>query len=145
MDDLRLTVEENPAPGDVERLDDGIYAYNAEQTGQRDGRLLGIFLRDADGRVVGGAFANTWCGCLEVKLLWIDESLRRGGHGTRLLRAAEQEALARGCHTAMLDTYTFQAPAFYQKLGYEVYAVIDDPQTRAQKIFLKRTLAPAAT
>ncbi len=142
MDELRITVEENPAPGDVERIDDGIYAYNAEQTGHADGRLLGVFLRDAEGRVRGGAFGNTWCGCLEVKLLWVEDGLRSGGYGTQLLYAAEQEAIARGCHTAMLDTYEFQAPEFYKKLGYEVYAELNDPQTRTKKIFLKRTLGP---
>lgn len=144
MDELRLTIEENPAPADIERIDDGIYTYNAEQTGHSDGRLLGVFLRDAAGRIRGGAFGNTWCGCLDVRLLWVEEELRRGGYGTRLLRAAEQEAIARGCHTAMLDTYAFQAPDFYRKLGYEVYAEFDDPQTGAKKFFLKRALAPQA-
>jgi GNAT superfamily N-acetyltransferase len=144
MNELRLSIEENPDPGDVERLDDGIYAYNAEQTGRSDGRLLSVFLRDGEGRVVGGAFGNTWCGCLEVRLLWVEESLRRGGLGAQLLRAAEQEAIARGCHTAMLDTYEFQAPDFYRKLGYTVYAEIDDPQTQRKKIFLKRGLIPSS-
>ena len=40
--------------------------------------------------------------------------------------AAETEAKARGCRRATLDTYSFQAPAFYQRLGYKIVAAVDD-------------------
>jgi len=46
--------------------------------------------------------------------------------GTQLLQAAEQEAHARGCQYMILDSYDFQAPGFYQKHGYEVFAVLED-------------------
>jgi GNAT superfamily N-acetyltransferase len=141
MDALRLSVEQEPDAQEVEQLAAGLYAYNAAQTGQDDGQALAVFLRDAAGQVVGGAAGHTWCGCLEVKLLWVAEGLRHQGYGTQLLAAIEQAARARGCHTAMLDTYAFQAPDFYPKLGYTVYGTLEDPQTGVQKVFFKRALA----
>ena len=39
---------------------------------------------------------------------------------------AETEGLKRGCHTAYLDTFSFQAPKFYTKFGYTELGCIDD-------------------
>ena len=143
MTALPLSVEDDPNPRDVERLEQGLYAYNVARTGHADGQSLAVFLRDAAGQVVGGAAGNTWCDCLEVKQLWVDESLRHTGYGARLLHAIEQAAIARGCQRAMLDTYAFQAPAFYPRFGYQVYGVLDDPQTGAKRYFFTRSLGRA--
>lgn len=64
------------------------------------------------GRIIGH-----W---LEIEYLWVQEPHRHSGLGSRLLAAAETEALERGCHTAILTTYDFQARAFYEKHGYAV-------------------------
>ena len=63
------------------------------------------------------------------------------GYGRRLLQTLEQEARAQQCHLAILDTYSFQAPDFYQRLGYEVFGVIDGYPRGYQKVFLKKRLA----
>jgi GNAT superfamily N-acetyltransferase len=122
----RLTIEDDPRHADVRALEEGLYQYNVQQTGRNDGRWLGLFLRDADGTIVGGLSGWTWAGWLKVSILWLREDLRRQDHGTGLLKAAEAEAVARGCTRATLDTYSFQAPGFYQKLGYEIVAAVDD-------------------
>jgi GNAT superfamily N-acetyltransferase len=58
--------------------------------------------------------------------VWIDERFRGQGYGERMLAAAEDEARRRGCAHAHLDTLSFQARPFYEKLGYRVYGVLDD-------------------
>ena len=123
---LPYVVEDEPSPTDVRALEDGLYRYNVEQTGRDDGRWLAIFLRDADGRIVAGLSGWTWAGWLKVANLWVRQDLRRKGHGHHLLGAAEAEAVARGCTRATLDTYSFQAPEFYQRLGYRIVAAVDD-------------------
>jgi GNAT superfamily N-acetyltransferase len=140
MGQVRLELCEDPDPRDVAALEDGLYEYNRDRTGLTDGRAVAAFLRDEDGGLLGGAFGYTWGGCLEVKYLWVSAALRQGGHGSRLMRSLEQDAIRQGCHTSMLDTYEFQAPQFYRKLGYVLYGEIDDPQTRARKYFFKRSL-----
>jgi GNAT superfamily N-acetyltransferase len=81
-------------------------------------RRLGCFARAAGGAIVGGAVGRTWGECCELQQLWVDPAHRRAGTGARLLRLFEQRAFERGCRTFYLDTFSFQAPAFYRRLGY---------------------------
>jgi len=119
-------IETEPSASDVRALEDGLYRYNVEQTGRDDGQWLAIFVRDADGRVIAGLSGWTWAGWLKVNNLWLRPDLRGKGHGRDLLTAAETEAKARGCTRATLDTYSFQAPLFYQRLGYKIVGAVDD-------------------
>lgn len=91
------------------------------------------------GAIIAGLTAFTWGGTLRILVLWVHESWRRHGYGTQLLAAAEQEALARGCEHAVVDTHSFQAPQFYPKRGYTVCGLIDDyPVGYQQIVFQKR-------
>jgi ribosomal protein S18 acetylase RimI-like enzyme len=53
--------------------------------------------------------------------MWVDPSRRRQGLGRELLTAVEDQARGRGCRWAKLNTWEFQAPEFYERLGYLVY------------------------
>jgi ribosomal protein S18 acetylase RimI-like enzyme len=139
MSTQRLTIEDEPSPADVRVLEDGLYRYNVQQTGRDDGQWLAIFIRDADGTIVAGLNGWTWAGWLKVLNLWIHEDRRRRRLGRELLGAAEKEAVARGCTRATLDTFSFQAPGFYQKLGYEIAAIVEDfPAGHTQYTLTKR-------
>jgi ribosomal protein S18 acetylase RimI-like enzyme len=67
-----------------------------------------------------------WGGCCYVAYLWVHESERGRGIGTALLVAAEEHAKAKGCKVVLLATHSFQAPRFYERLGYEQQAVLRD-------------------
>jgi GNAT superfamily N-acetyltransferase len=121
-----VVVETEPSLHDIRDLQEHLYAYNAERTGCHDGQWLAIFWREASGGLVAGLYGWTWARCLRVSDLWVRESERRRGRGSRLLQAAEHEARARGCTRAVLDTHSFQAPGFYQKHGYLVVSVVED-------------------
>ena len=110
------------------------------RTGRRDFRPLGIFLRDENRDIVGGLSGYTWAGWLEIRFLWVREDLRGQGYGRRMLEAAEVEARMRGCDHAWLDSYTFQAPAFYQHLGYEVFGSLKGFPPPDDRVFLTRAL-----
>jgi GNAT superfamily N-acetyltransferase len=122
----RFVIESEPSVRDIRFLQDRLYEYNAEQTGIHDGKWLAIFLRDDSAAIVAGLFGWTWARCLKVSDLWVHEKERGRGRGRQLLEAAENEARARGCTRAVLDTHSFQAPAFYQKRGYRVASIIED-------------------
>jgi GNAT superfamily N-acetyltransferase len=140
MDDTELTIDDRPDEADVQFLDQRINDFNVATTGITDGRLLSLFLRDEQGAIVAGLYGWTWGGCLEIKYLWVAEALRGCGHGTRLLAAAEREAITRGCTQAMLDTHSFQAPAFYQRAGYTIFGVLDNYPVGHAKYYLKKQL-----
>jgi len=103
-------------------------AYNEQQTGRaEDFRFLILLLRDPESReITGGLWGRTLYGWLYIHLLVIPEPQRRQGLGTRLVQMAEQEARARGCQGALVDTFSFQARPFYERLGYRVFATIED-------------------
>ncbi len=67
------------------------------------------------------------------------ESRRGQGLGRTLLEAAKAEAVRRGCIQIVLLTHSFQAPAFYERLGYVKQATIPNyPDGHAQFVYLKR-------
>lgn len=77
--------------------------------------------------------------------LWVAQAARGAGHGTRLVRDAEAYARARGAVGATLETHSFQARPFYERLGYEVFATLDGYPRGHAKFFLRKDLAQTST
>ncbi len=97
-----------------------------------------MFLRDAAQAVVAAAAGHTWGGTCELRQVWVDEPLRRQGIGRRLMAEVEAEARRRGCRQIVLTTHSFQAPQFYQKLGFGVVSeVADYPRGHSQVVLRK--------
>ena len=121
-----LVVDSAPRHEDIRFLDTALYEFNRERTGIDDGKLFAIFLRHADGTVAGGADGWTWGGTCKVQHLFVPANMRGKGLGTRLMQAIEDEARARVCRHILLETHSFQAPAFYRGLGFELVGRIDE-------------------
>lgn len=136
---VRFDITAEPAPGEIQYLEERIYEFNSAATGITDGEWLSIFVRDEADRIVAGICGNIWGGCLEIRQLWVEEGRRKQGLGTQLLEAAEEEARRRGCGQILLMTFSFQAPAFYARHRFEVVAVVDD-HPRGHKNLLMRKL-----
>lgn len=96
-----------------------------EQGGLR-GTPLEVFLLDDRQKIKAGLVGLTRWNWLLIEALWVDELLRRQGFGSQIMQLAEQEAKRRGCTEAILDTFSVQAKGFYEKLGYEMFAQVDD-------------------
>ena len=87
---------------------------------------LCIVLRDEDGQNLGGLIGDTYYGWLSVSLMYLREDLRGQGYGEKLLLRAEEKACSRGVKNVFLDTFSFQTPDFYQKLGYHIFGELVD-------------------
>ncbi|MBN2005103.1 MAG: GNAT family N-acetyltransferase [Anaerolineae bacterium] len=103
-----------------------INEYNDQQAGPQKGKMLCFVIRDPDQAVVGGVIAEMYWEWLCVHLIWIREDLRHQGYGQRLMASIEDEGRKRGAKYVHLDTFTFQAPDFYRKLGYQVFGELKD-------------------
>lgn len=101
-------------------IDWGLGDSNDEAAPLHEVGRLSCFARLASGAVVGGAVGRTWGTCGELQQLWVEPGHRRSGVGSRLVRLFEARAAKRGCTLFYLETFSFQAPAFYRSLGYEV-------------------------
>ncbi len=128
-----------PTPADVQYLEDRIYEFSSNATHIDDGRYLAFFVREGS-EIVAGICGNTWGGACEIRQFWVKASHRRRGLGTALFEAAEQEARRRGCTQIVLMTFSFQAPAFYAKRGFEVAATIDDHPRGYQNLLMRKHL-----
>jgi ribosomal protein S18 acetylase RimI-like enzyme len=107
------------SPADAVRC--GLALFNLGHPGELHAPLH-VFLRDSDTHeVVGGLLGRTGRGGLHITEFWIAEVYRRQGHGSNLLASAEQRATSRGCRFAYLETFSFNAPAFYERNGYRVF------------------------
>jgi GNAT superfamily N-acetyltransferase len=122
---IAIDVHDSLPEADSGIVDAGLGAFNVAAASLQDVRPVSCFARLPGGDVVGGAIGRTWGRCCEIRQLWVDEAHRGRGIGTRLMRAIEARAEARGCSTFYLETWTFQARAFYERLGYDVRLTID--------------------
>jgi ribosomal protein S18 acetylase RimI-like enzyme len=141
MNDPMIVASDTATPADLQYLEEQVNAYNFATTGIRDARLLVMLLRDSAGRIYAGLSGHTWGGVAEIKFLWVNESNRHTGVGSRLLRAAEAEARSRGCMKVVLSTHSFQAPGFYRKHGYVVAGEFSDYPRGYASIFLEKLLS----
>jgi len=138
--DYRIVLTDSPDPADVQVVYEGLDAYNAAQGAAVDWLPLMIFVRDHQGKVVGGLTGGTYWGWLYIGRLWVEEHLRGQKYGSRVLAEAEKEALRRGCQHAYVDTQDFQALPFYKKLGYVVYGELKDMPVGHTRYSLKKRL-----
>lgn len=118
---ITLQVHDDALPrGDAGVVDQGLGDFNETNAPLSEVRALGCFARDETGTVVGGAVGRSWGDACELQQLWVDEKRRGGGLGSQLMHAFEQRARERGCRHFYLETFSFQAPDFYRRFGYEV-------------------------
>ena len=119
-------------------IGDLIRSYNRSKREAAESEPLNIYVEDDSGELMAGLVAETFGNWLEIEYLFVKEELRRQGIGTQLLQQAESEAKKRNCRFAFVNTYQFQAPAFYQKHGYqEVFTLKDYPCTGQRHYYQK--------
>ncbi|HEX8669976.1 MAG TPA: GNAT family N-acetyltransferase [Allosphingosinicella sp.] len=130
------------APGDAERaaVVAPLTAFNAANGYAPDTRPLAVLLRDGAGEAVGGLWGKTGYGWMFVEFLSVPETLRGRDFGSALMAKAEAEARQRGCAGAWLTTFSFQARAFYEKLGYRVFGELENSPGDNIRIFMRKRL-----
>ena len=108
----------------IQLLEERIYEYNSIKINKDDGRLFSRIVRNEDKDIIAGMAGWTWAGVCEITQLWVNEKLRGSGIGGMLLEAAEAEAKDKGCIMILVKTYSFQAPHFYLKHGFDTEQVL---------------------
>ena len=119
---VRISSEPGAGPEEIAAIRDGLHDFNFEATGFREVHAITLFVRNNHGAIRGGLLGYVWGGWLHITELWVAEEHRRNGLGRQLLKQAEFEAASSGARGAFLSTFDFQAPDFYRRCGYEVYA-----------------------
>ena len=121
-------------------IGEGITNYSKQQVGNLKEENLCFVLRAPDQEILGGVIGATYWAWFYINLMWIKEDFRGRGFGHRLLVQAEALARQRGARNAYLDTFSFQAPDFYKKHGYQVFGELKEFPPGHQRYFLKKEL-----
>lgn len=133
-----LAIDEKPKPSEVAFVSDQLESFNKQVVGRDDFRPIHLVIRE-HGNVVAGLNGLTGWNWLYVQTLWVKDSLRHHGLGTRLLEHAETMAKRRGCVGACLSSFDFQAPEFYERFGYSKFGKIDAyPEDKSLHFLSKR-------
>lgn len=133
-----LVYDEEPEASAWGIIGRGVGDYNREKGGDDNFQRLCYTVRSEDGEIAGGVLCELYWGWLYVDLLWVEEGLRGQGYGRRLMLQAEEEARRRGARNVYLDTFTFQAPAFYEKLGYTLFGELPNfPRGHTRRFYTK--------
>lgn len=120
-----------------------LFAYNRSKTQQLRNEMskpLEIIARNEKEEIIGGLYGHTIWGTLEIKTFVVKSENRNEGIGRQLILAAEKEAKNRNCRYISLDTFSFQAPEFYEKFGFKKIGTETDFPKGFEKYYYRKKL-----
>lgn len=101
---------------------------------------LNFNIKNEAGDIVAGVLGTLCWNWLELDILWVDEKQRHQGYGSQLLLEIERIAREKSCDFIMLNTFSFQAPGFYEKHGYQLMTTIENAPTGHRHYYFKKDL-----
>ena len=137
-DRIQLTVD--PESGAVVRLSSKLREYNLSQVPQEPPCGLLLSMEDDSGELLAGLYGHLSYSWLMVEVLWVSEHIRKQGYGKQLIKRAERYAREHGCQAVWLDTFSFQARGFYEKLGYVIFGELPNYPNGHCRYFLWKQL-----
>ncbi len=117
---FKLSYEENPSQEDVAILIQGVVKNAQLKKGLDSLDFFSFFIRDENNRVIGGCLGGMLYGGLHIDSLWVNESHRNNGWGTKLVEAALNYGREKNCQFATVNTMDWEALDFYKKLNFEI-------------------------
>lgn len=137
---MDLTPSDTPEPGTFEAIFHALDGASCAVVGPATPRLLVIAIRDGAKAVTGGLWGVTMFRWLLVEMLFVPEPMRGQGVGAALMASAEAEARGRGCLGIYVDTLSFQAAPFYEKLGFSRFGTLNDCPPGHRRLFFQKHL-----
>ncbi|MGH8037658.1 MAG: GNAT family N-acetyltransferase [Stenotrophomonas sp.] len=131
------------APANTEEINgvcQALQAFNHPYIGNAEALPIYLIARTPYGAVAGGILADVALGWLEIHVLWVEPSLRSTGLGKSLLQSCERQALALNAHSSRLDTFDWQAEAFYLRNGYTCFGRLADYPVGHERVFMCKRL-----
>ena len=138
--DIQIVEDAYPELDAVAAIQRGLHTYNKELGGAYDKEPVTLLARGPDGAVRGGLLGLTFWGWLFIDWLWLSREMRGQGLGSELLRRAEAIARDRGCAQAYTDTFSFQAPDFWQRNGYAEFGRLDGMPAGHARLWFRKVL-----
>ncbi|OAN10902.1 biphenyl 2,3-dioxygenase [Photobacterium jeanii] len=131
----------SPSDDDIKVIRDGLIRHNTPHLEGIRKQSLALYAIDEREQKQGGIYAEVWGNWLLIKFLWVDEAVRGQQVGSQLMERLEQQAIKLGCRQSLVDTLSFQARPFYEKLGYQCQMTLEDYPQSSSLHFLTKTLS----
>ena len=137
---IEISEDDYPEMEAVAAIQRGLHAFNQEMGGPYDREPVTVLARDGGEQVRGGLLGLTYWNWLFIDWLWLARDVRGIGLGSQLLERAEEIARRRGCTQAYTDTFSFQAPGFWERHGYVEFVRLDDMPPGHSRIWFRKAL-----
>ena len=136
---MNFRITKDVKQNDIDEIHELLRSYNRSNREAAESIPLGVFYEDESGKKLAGLTGETFGNWLSIKYLFVADTLRKQGLGTKMVLSAEEEARKRNCKYVFVDTFSFQAPKFYEKLGYEeVFSLNEYPYTESRHYYIKK-------
>lgn len=127
MDDLKIeTINGEPSPEDKKVMTAGMLVYHASKGYPRKTDSYSVVIKNKEAELKAVVMVSFLWNGMHIDSLWVDESVRGQNLGTKLMNMVEEEGINRGSTVSYTDTFTYQAPEFYEKLGYKLYGKLEN-------------------
>ncbi|AMQ83682.1 MULTISPECIES: GNAT family N-acetyltransferase [Pseudomonas] len=138
---LRIELSQDPTEEQRAAILAPLRAHNIAKAGPSLYEPVALLVRDDNDAILGGLYGHTFYRWLFIELLAVPEQGRGQGIGSKLMNMVEEFAREKDCVGIWLDTFDFQAPGFYKKLGYtECGEIVDYPLGHKRHFFQKRLI-----
>ncbi|RHO91742.1 GNAT family N-acetyltransferase [Ruminococcus sp. AF42-9BH] len=136
---MNFRITKDGKQSDIDEIYEMLKSYNLSNREASENIPLGVYYEDESERKLAGLTGETFGNWLCINYLFVAENLRNKGIGTKIVLSAEDEARKRNCKYVFVDTFSFQAPKFYEKLGYkEVFSLNEYPYTGKRHYYIKK-------
>ncbi|MBM7035157.1 GNAT family N-acetyltransferase [Vibrio ulleungensis] len=140
---MNITLDLNPSAQDIEEIRLGLVEHNKPHLGNLREQPVACYCYhpdDANQKIAGvcGEIRGNW---LMIQFLWVSPDFKHQGLGSKLLSNIEGYAQSLGCHSVLLDTFSFQARPFYEKHGYVAQMTLEKFPENHEKYFLIKNLS----
>lgn len=139
-DEYNILQVDKPDDSAWEFIGGGIHSYNIQKAGDNQAKQVCFILYGPNQEIAGGLIGETHWGWLFINLMFVKEELRGRGYGHSLLTLAEDEARKLGAKNVYLDTFSFQAPDFYKKHGYQIFGELKEFPVGYNRYYLTKQL-----
>jgi GNAT superfamily N-acetyltransferase len=136
---MQIVLSQKPSREDRAAILQPLTQFNRAQGGPANWKRMAVLIKDAEGQTTGGLIGHTGYGWLFIELMFVPEALRKTGVGREVIGAALDHARAQGCVGAWVDTFSFQARGFYEKLGFRLFGELPNYPV-GPRYFLQREL-----
>jgi GNAT superfamily N-acetyltransferase len=142
--ELTIDFEPQVPKETVDAVHQGLIIYNRRVLGNERYEQVRWIARDGEGQIVAGLLGDLYFNWLYIAILWVREDQRGRGVGSRLMALAEAYATSQGRSHVHVDTFDFQAPDFYRRLGYELHGELGPYGDGHSRYYFKKAL-PSVT